>query len=219
MNNGLRPDVCLPERIDVVIPDAIMGANPYEIRLVDTKGLDRTAIRRDIQNRVDDPRSLLVLCTRFNDFATSLQGLIEHAYKTGSRRALADRTILLVLPQGEEARSMKTPLRERVKADEAGYELNVRRLGPKLERIHADQVPVFHLNATSEVDVKAVTGQLLHKIREVRQSYSKQVTDIDTLIKEVSQNHEEALAQAANAEVRRQLTMFLERCDSLTFSR
>ena len=59
------------------MPDAPLGDSPYRIRLIDTKGLDKTAIRRDIQDRLDDPRTLLILCTRFTGFAISLQGLIE----------------------------------------------------------------------------------------------------------------------------------------------
>ena len=215
INNGLRPDVPLPSRIDVLMPDAPLEGSPYRIRLIDTKGLDKTAIRRDIQDRVDDPRTLLILCTRFSGFAVSLQGLIEHARNTGATHALNHRMVLLALPQKDEAGSMKTPLRKLVESDEQGYDLNLLRLKPKLERLSANHVPVLHLNATREADVKAVTGQLLQFIRQIRDSYARQIESVDAIVKDLAEHHQEAVSQAAHAEVRRQLANFLKRLDAL----
>jgi transcriptional regulator with XRE-family HTH domain len=215
VNNGLRPDVPLPGRIDVVMPDDPIGDSPYRIRLIDTKGLDKTAIRRDIQDRLDDPRTLLVLCTRFSSFAVSLQGLIEHARNTGATHALNHRIVLLALPQKDEAVSMKTPLRKLVESDEQGYDLNLLRLKPKLERLSASHVPVLHLNALRETDVRAVTGQLQRFIKQIRESHGRQIESVDAVVKDLAEHHQEAVSQAAHAEVRRQLANFLKRLDAL----
>ena len=110
---------------------------------------------------------------------------------------------------------MKTPLRKLVESDEQGYDLNLLRLKPKLERLSANHVPVLHLNALREADVKSVTGQLLHFIRQIRDSHARQIEVVDTIVKDLDEHHQEAVSQAAHAEVRRQLANFLKRLDAL----
>lgn len=215
VNNGLRPDVPLPGRIDVVVPHAPLGSSPYSIRLVDTKGLDKTAIRRDIQDRIDDPRTFLVLCTRFNSLAVSLQGLLEHVRDTGAKHVLNHRVALLVLPQRDEAGSMKTPSRKLVESDEQGYELNRLRLKPQLDRLSANNVRVLHMNALRDPDVKAVVGQCKGFIQEVRSARAEQIDRVDKILEDLIEHHQEAVSQAAHKEVRRQLANLLERLHAL----
>ena len=178
VNNGLRRDVSMPSRIDVLIPDPPFGDSPFAVRLVDTKGIDTNAIRGDILDRLSDARTVMILCTRFGSPMTSLQGLIKHALETGAVNALTHRTVLLVLPRNDDASGMKLPSGERVETDEHGYELNVLRLKPILNKLHANKVPVLHLNATREEDVKMVTGHLEQRIREIRAAHVKQITDV-----------------------------------------
>ena len=49
------------------MPEPIFGSRDLNIRIVDTKGIDQAAERQDIECHFDDPRTLVVLCSRFND--------------------------------------------------------------------------------------------------------------------------------------------------------
>ena len=114
VNNGLRDDVPLPRKIDLVVPYQPLKLNPdgddipYDVHLVDSKGLDKTAIRDDIQTRLDDPHSVLVLCTQFNALAGSIEALLKYARDTGAKTTVSTRTVLFALPKHDEAASMKT---------------------------------------------------------------------------------------------------------------
>ena len=45
LNNGRHPDFSLPHRIEVVVPQPILGTATFDLRLIDTKGIDQTAQR------------------------------------------------------------------------------------------------------------------------------------------------------------------------------
>ncbi|MFB2839178.1 helix-turn-helix domain-containing protein, partial [Floridanema evergladense] len=92
----------LPERIDVFVPDKVFPSFPYDIEIVDTKGIDGTAIRQDLKRyQIDDPpRALTVLCSGFNDAPDlAIQSLIDNLIQTGSKEVLKQRVVLLVLPR------------------------------------------------------------------------------------------------------------------------
>lgn len=221
VNNCFREDVPFPRKIDLVVPyqplaRASQAADiPYDLRLVDTKGLDKTAVRQDIQARLDDPRTVLVLCTQFNALAGSVDALLKHARDTGAKTAVATRTVLLVLPKNDEAASMTTPLKRRVKTEDEGYEWNARRRRPQLEALHADRVPILHLNATRPPDIAAVTDQLLGCVRQLREAFARQVQDVDAIVKDLAENYQQAQSKAANDRVREELGVLLRRLGEL----
>ena len=48
-------------------PLTIMPGSPFQIEAIDTKGIDGSATRPDIQAILDDPRCVPVLCTTLGD--------------------------------------------------------------------------------------------------------------------------------------------------------
>ena len=50
-----------------MIPEDVLNDLIFQLNLVDTKGVDQTAVRPDLENRLRDSRTLTVLCTRFNE--------------------------------------------------------------------------------------------------------------------------------------------------------
>jgi len=98
VNKGLAGDVTLPRRIDLIVPAPLLGKRPFTVQIVDTKGVDDTAIRPDIRAYLDDARTLTVLCSRFNSAPDStMQQLLENLASTGAERAMDERVVLLVL--------------------------------------------------------------------------------------------------------------------------
>jgi len=55
VNNGRHPEFTLPRRIEVVVPNALLAADDLSIRFIDTKGIDRTAARADLEVRRPHP--------------------------------------------------------------------------------------------------------------------------------------------------------------------
>src|SRR5579859_894167 len=67
INLGNVATVSLPARVTLTVPFTITSGSPFEIEVVDTKGIDGTATRPDIQATLDDPRCVPVLCTTLGD--------------------------------------------------------------------------------------------------------------------------------------------------------
>jgi transcriptional regulator with XRE-family HTH domain len=88
INYVRNKELPLPDRIDVFVPDQVFPSSPYELEIVDTKGIDGTAIRQDLKRyQVDKPaRALTVLCSGFNDAPDlAIQNIIDNLIETGSK--------------------------------------------------------------------------------------------------------------------------------------
>lgn len=105
INFGQHPDFSIPERITVLTPSKLLRASPYEISIIDTKGVEGTTTQRaDLQARIDDPRALSVICCRFEDAPGAAPlALLRNIQKLGSDAIERGRVCLLVLPRGDEA--------------------------------------------------------------------------------------------------------------------
>ena len=60
VNNGGHPEFSLPNRIDIILPKPTLNEDSLSIRLVDTKGIDGTAEREDLEFYFNDARSITV---------------------------------------------------------------------------------------------------------------------------------------------------------------
>ena len=107
VNNGRHSDFSMPKRIEIMVPHRILGEASLSIRLVDTKGIDRTAARGDLERHFDEPNTLVVLCSIFNAIpSTSVQQLLERASE-GRLANLETKTAVLALPRPGEALAVK----------------------------------------------------------------------------------------------------------------
>ena len=213
INYVRNKELPLPERIDVFVPDKVFPASPYELEIVDTKGIDGTPIRQDLKRyQVDDPpRALTVLCSGFNDAPDlAIQNVIDNLIKTGSKEVLKQRVILLVLPRPDEALATKDDAGYEVETEEEGYELKHDRVVETLQQkgAEASNVPILFFNAQSKQDdpaqIHKVLIQQIEKLREPHVDLLKNAIEgIDGLIQ-----HQE---DEAYQEVRDALKRFVKR--------
>ena len=123
VNNGRNPEFSLPSRVEVMVPRHILGPGKTEIRLVDTKGIDVTVERDDIEVHLNERNTVVVLCSSFNNAPSrSVQDLLEWA-SLGHFPDLDLRTGVLVLPRPNEALAMKDDDGFEAETVEDGYDL------------------------------------------------------------------------------------------------
>lgn len=161
--------------------DPVLGDKEYELRWVDTKGVDQTTIRPDLQKRLEDPRSLLVLCSGFAEApGETAQSVIEHAVEAGLRSAVDHCTTVLALPYDGDARKMKHPTTlKRVKNNQEGYDEKARQVGDSgIYRKYSLKIPVLFLNAMSVDDCQTEAGQLREAVRRMRRVHVRQITEV-----------------------------------------
>ena len=215
INNGRRSDIALPRLIDIVVPDDVLSEATFGLSLVDTKGVDQTAVRPDLEARLRDPRTLTVLCTRFNEApGPTMQRFLEHARDTFSEGIFKERVLLLVLPRPDEARAVKDDTGEMVESDDEGYELKCDQAEATLRRIGVGELPITFFNATTDAPDR-LKGCLVDRIEGIRSGYSRRVRSVCDAIDRMIENHEVEAAQAAQKEVRKRLGIFCDQHKAL----
>lgn len=180
INNGRHPEFTLPKRIEVVVPEHLFKASDLTVRIIDTKGIDRTAAREDIEVHLDDPHTVAVLCSNFNNApAADARLLLERAKEAGIR-GLEVNAALFVLPRPGEALAMKddatsTPVET---ADE-GYDLKAEQVALALEPLGLQNLAVGFYNANEDPAVRAQEFLVgcLHRARDTFRTRLQQVTN------------------------------------------
>lgn len=211
INNGRNPDFLLPRSIDLIVPDFAAAEVGLDVTVIDTKGVDDLAVREDIDTRLRDPRTAVVLCTRFNDAPSqAVRALVQHMRRTFPDQLAARKLSVLALPRSGEATSMKDDAGDFAVDDADGYDL-------KLDQIHRTisgpehdlhDIPFHFLNV--EVDDSAsVRSSILGQVIRMRQIQSERVCALCTAIDDLIENHEVEAVNAAMAEVATQLRTFL----------
>lgn len=215
INNGRLRNVSLPRRIDILLPERLLAQSNFTIGFVDTKGVDDTAIRPDLKTRLDDPRTLTVLCSSFNSAPdTTMQRFVEHGIQTGSERVLSERVVLLVLPRPGEARAMKDDAGQPAETDQDGYQLKSDQVQAALKRIGADGIPILFFNATTD-EPTTIGNALLQRISHIRQTQVERIDSLEKTVDRLIKNHKIAAAEAVRAHVIKQLSIFVKAHQSL----
>ena len=122
INNGRHPEFSLPARIDLVVPELVEMAD-LEIGIVDTRGIDQLTARADLEEHLQDPHTVAILCSGFNDAPEqSVHHLLQRARDIGNPH-IDSHASVLVLARPEEALAVKDESGLRAESVDDGYEL------------------------------------------------------------------------------------------------
>ena len=170
INNGRHPDFSIPKRVEVLIPKPVLGEESLSIRIVDTKGVDRTADRADIGNLFNDPSTVVVMCSDFNAVPSpSVQRLLERT-KAGRIADVELKSLVLALPRHGEALAVKDDSGERAISIEDGYDLKRDQATNTMQSIGFSNLPVEFFNAFSEQS-ENFRSLLLNRVRGLREQH------------------------------------------------
>lgn len=191
INNGKQSDVSLPRRIEIVVPTTLIGIDDLSVNIIDTKGIDRTAARADLEAHLDEAHTLAVLCSSFNNApAAEPRLLLERARDIGARN-LELNSALLVLPHAGEALAVKDESGIRAETVEEGYELKGEQVSMALAPIGLQNLPTAFYNAFEDKP-KTLAHFLVERLQAVRQSFRDRMTGIVANARALLDNHEKA---------------------------
>jgi hypothetical protein len=210
VNNGRHPDFTMPARIEVILPDPILASHALTLKIVDTKGIDQVATREDLESLFDDQRTLVVLCTRFNDSPdVNTQTLLQRARRVKARDIEA-KTLILVLPRPDEALAVKHPGGTKVEDDQEGYLLKQEQIDLRLEGLNFAGLEVVFFNAKEE-DPASPQACLVEKIAKYRQRYAVQVADVSRAVDHLIENQKKEEVRLIFEEVGRKLWTWIDK--------
>lgn len=194
VNNGRHPDFTLPKRIEVIVPSPLLGPSELSVRIIDTKGIDRTAARADLEVHLDEPHTVAILCSSFNNApAAEPRLLLERAEEAGVR-SLETHSALLVLPHPNEALAVKDESGIRVETVEEGYELKGEQIAMALQPLGLHNLPVGFFNAHGDEPAR-LREFLIERIDRIRQTFRARMHEITLNATALLRNHEQAQVQ------------------------
>jgi len=209
INIGKHPEFSLPRRIVVNVPQKIFRSESYNLRIIDTRGIDETkAIRRDIQTHLDDPRAVIVLASGFEDAPdAAAQTVFDWAIGGGATDALHERTLLMVLSKnGEEKHVNDDETGESVASVEDGRLIKASEVQAKLSgRKDTTNLPVIFLDAQRVHDPSAVRSAIIERIDHIRNAAVEKIRDLITTAERLIADRDKAEIRAVYAQAMRPL--------------
>ncbi|BAZ31659.1 hypothetical protein NIES4074_41320 [Cylindrospermum sp. NIES-4074] len=217
INFGLHKEFSVPQRIDIIVPSEFFHSSPYELEVIDSRGLDKdgTAVRRDLMDCLNDQRTLTILCSRFNDAPNSeIYDLIDNLIQNGSEQLLRERVIILVLPQNDEAYKGYNDTGDPVDSKDEAYSLKCQEvkksLKPLLKEINVKDIPILFFNAQpGEDNPSDFNRMLIEKLDKLRYTYVERLSSSVDAITILIRNQKEKNAQEAYKKVSKSLEIFL----------
>jgi transcriptional regulator with XRE-family HTH domain len=210
INNGRNSQFSLPQRIEVIIPDAILQDKELGLRIVDTKGIDGAATRADLDKLFDDSRTLVVLCSRFNDAPeNSLQQLLQRVKDAGARD-IAVKTAVLALARPEEAEAVKDNSGLLVEDQSEGYDLKRADVEMHLSRLGLNKIPIEFFNARDD-EASPLREFLLARVRSVRSIWETRITALSKTVDELIVNQKQEQTAVIFRDVMRRLNTWLSK--------
>ncbi len=185
INNGQHPDIGVPRRITVLMPAETLRDTSYALTVVDTKGVEGTTQRPDLKARIDDPRTLVVLCCRFNDApGTTARAILEGIVEGGSDAADEGRVVILVLPRPPEATEILDDTGARPETVREGYDIREDQIRTALGGNGLRQLPILFLDPEND-DPREVWRSLCSQVDSMRRRAGRRIEALAAAAKEL----------------------------------
>lgn len=187
INNGLDERFGVPRRITVLMPYENLSADGQILSVIDTRGVEAVTQRQDLDAHRDDPRTLVVLCSKFADAPSPttqkyLQDMVESGSDAGERR----RACVLVLPRGDEALELPgldEPLRSRAE----GYAIRKRDVAQAFAKAKLPATPVYFFDAHKD-DPDKIWASLRGQVADIRHAYAERIMAASDGVKDLIRN-------------------------------
>ncbi|MHB1101826.1 MAG: helix-turn-helix domain-containing protein [Devosia sp.] len=211
INNGRHDDFSIPDQITVTVPFALARGGSISLSVVDTRGVDGSAVRKDIIAHLKNPRAVTLLCSKWGSAPDpSSQALLTHVSDTNADRFLLDRISVVALARSGDAMSMRHDSGEPPTEIADGYEIKLSQVEDALEKIGFKGVEAVAYDASTD-DPGTLNGFVLARIAAIRNRQLASALATIAAVDQMIANQAEAAAMAALAAVSEQLNRFADR--------
>lgn len=203
INNATCPDVGLAKRIIMTIPHPMFEGIDYTLNVVDTKGVDNTVNRRDLDECLTNDKTVSVICSSFNDAPNkSMVDLLKGAKESGLVDRINSEIILLILDRAGEAENIMGAS-DTVEDKEEGREVREEQVeSDLLQKFNLTSLDIQFLDSHLD-DVDELKTHLANKVASLRAKHCCRLDEIESAVYEIeaevqSQSTKEAKKQVKN---------------------
>lgn len=215
INFGRHPDFGVPTKITVLLPSKLLSSSPFDVTVLDTKGVEGTTQRSDLRALIDDPRTLTVLCTRFNDApGEKPMELLREVVETRSDAALRGRIAILALSRGDEALAVRGDDGQNPDTAEEGYLIREEQAYGALSREGLPEVPLFFYDAIRDSS-QTVWRELNDRIGAMRERYRERARQLSSAADALIADADAAASLEARALIAKSVDRFAQRHPAL----
>ena len=151
LNNGKMEGFFIPSMVEIFVDLKLKKSSFFSYRIVDTKGLDDVVSRSDLDRRIRDKNSIVVLCTRYSDAPdTAIMNFIRHVDQIVLGEVDPERFSILSLPRFNESLQTKNDDGEGVSDSEEGYLIKQDQISNKLVSSGYGELPIHFFNSESD---------------------------------------------------------------------
>jgi hypothetical protein len=211
INHGRQKEFTIPRRITINTPEPVLNYDKLGIKVVDTKGVDDTAKREDLESHLHDPRAITVFCSRFSDAPDeTTRTLFERAIDSGIKDRLVKETSILVLPRNDEALDVNTLDGLEVDEAEEGYLIKSEEIQSDLIRYNLRDLPVSFYNEKYD-PFEDTRNFLIKRIEKLRAFHEGRMAEVAETINKVAENIDDARAKTAFNTVLNSIRSWIDR--------
>lgn len=208
INNGRHPDFSLPARIDLVVPE-LLEVDDLDVRLIDTRGIDRPSGRADLEALLEDPHTVSILCSGFNDAPSpAIQHLLQRARDINNTQIDSNASVL-VLARPDEALAVKDEAGSRAETAEEGYELKNEQVHNAFTTYRLSEIPTFFFNARED-EPEDLRVFLRERVTKTRDQFQRRLNDVLDRTRSLLDNAAQEQVQAVQREAGRLLANWIE---------
>lgn len=207
INNGRHPEFSFPARIDIVVPE-LLKIDDLGISLVDTRGIDQPAARADLEDLLEDPHTVSILCSGFNDAPSQpVQHLLQRAREINNTQ-IDQNAGIVVLARPGEALAVKDESGLRAESDDEGYDLKGEQVSTALNPYRLNDLSIRFFNSFEDdpASLRAFVGD---RVRSTRQEFRRRLNDVLDRTRLLLSNAEQEQVQAVQREAGRHLATWI----------
>ncbi|MFD4628749.1 helix-turn-helix domain-containing protein [Streptomyces sp. NPDC058284] len=198
INNGRHPEFSLPARIDLIVPD-LLEIDDFNVRLIDTRGIDQPSGRADLEELLEDPHTVSILCSHFNDApSASIQHLLQRARDINNTQIESNAGVLVLARPGE-ALAVKDEAGSRAETSEEGYELKNEQVLNALTPYRLGEDSTFFFNALED-EPEGLRTFLRERMTRTRDQFQRQMDDVLDRTQSLLNNAQKEQVQAVQRE-------------------
>ena len=214
INSATNSEVGLAKHIAISIPQSLFSNLDYSLAIVDTKGVDQTVNRQDLDNCLTDNRTVSVICCRFNDAPDkTMTGLLKNAKAAGLTQRIADETILLILDRDNEAKEV-IDIDEAVGDKDEGREIRYEHVNNDFRHsLQLDSLDIQFLDAKND-DSLVLRNYLAGKVSALRDEHYQRLNEIEDAVLDIEKELLSQSAQQAKQQVKSTLEPWLKKAQS-----